>query len=79
MKLIPYDMEELKTKREYANLRAILSEFEASELNCVEVVDYPHTCANVCASCLHEATKRHKMFNIGVVRRRNQVFLIKKR
>lgn len=59
------------------NLR-LLEEFMATNATCVEYVGYPHKNAEVCQGSVYQSTKLYGFHNIGVLRRGDHVYLIRK-
>ena len=78
MNFIPCDKNAIAIVR---NVRsdnfALLSNFADSGLECAKVEGYPHKSAEGCASALRAAIKNYRMFTIRVVKRGDEVYLIR--
>ena len=79
MTLLPYDVEKIenfKAYRKTSNYK-ILEEFTNSGLKCAVIEDYPHKTANICANSLRVSIARFGMLGIGVIKRKDKVYLIR--
>ena len=56
----------------------LLEEFMAMNATCVEYVGYPQKNAEVCRSSIHQSIKLYGFHNIGILRRGDHVYLIRK-
>lgn len=79
MKLIPYSIDKLNTKRSYTTSEIFdtLTEFLESGLECVKVEGWKQCSPSSCSSSFSVAIKRYRMNNIRCVVRDKQVFLVK--
>ena len=79
MKLIPYDKEKLIRDGWYKTTKnvAIIEEFIASGLDCVELTEHGHKKATYCQWCLYNTMKRFKINTVKVITRKGRVFLIR--
>lgn len=59
------------------NLR-LLEEFAEMDVTCVEYVGYAHKSAEVCRSSIYQSIKLYGFHNIGVLRRGDHIYLIRK-
>lgn len=78
MKLVPIETQKIPSvvpKRKGSNYNTLV-EFQESEADCVELMEYPHKNAESAACCLSQSIKRYR-FNIKVIKRGERVFLIK--
>jgi hypothetical protein len=79
MKLVPVSIEELgEVKRPYSNLYAILMEFENSGHDCMKVENYTQKRSAICANSLRSAVKRYGLNSISIVKRGDNIYLLKK-
>ena len=79
MKLTAYDKKKLGDIGGYYNKTKtfeILDEFARSEMTCAKLEDWPHKSAMSCQASLSNSAK-HYGFNIRVITRRGEVFLLK--
>lgn len=78
MTLVPYNKKELGelTFERTSNLK-ILEEFIRSDLDCARVDGYTHHNAGSCASSLRASIKRFGMHGIMVIKRKDDIFLVK--
>ena len=78
MTLVPYNKKELGrlTYERTSNLK-ILEEFVRSDLDCARVDGYVHHSAASCASALRASIKRFGMHGVMVIKRKEEVFLVK--
>lgn len=79
MKLVPYDIKKLEVKgyKKCSNQK-VIDEFLNSEAECVEVVDYPHKNAWVCASTMRASVNRmHLSDSVRVIMNNGRVFMVK--
>lgn len=67
-----------KAVRPKTNNFRLLEEFMAMDATCVEYVGYAHKNAETCQSSIHQSTKLYGFHNIGVLRRGDHVYLIRK-
>lgn len=78
MVLIPADKNELeRVKRPYGNNYEVLMKFRDSDLECVKLLGWTHKHAKSCAWSMTESARRFKMFNIRVIMRGGEVYLLK--
>lgn len=81
MRLTPYEKEKLgelmKESRGKSDIFAILNEFANSDLNCVKIEDWTQKTATGCYTSFHRSITRYRMTGIRVVKRGNEVFLVK--
>lgn len=80
MKLIPCDEKAIATVK---NVRSdnfkLLMDFAERGIECAKVEGYPHKNADSCAVALRIAIKKYRLFTIGVVVRKEDVYLIRKK
>ena len=67
-----------KAMRSKTNTLQLLEEFMAMDATCVEYVGYAHKSAESCRSSIHQSIRRYGFHNIGVLRRGDHVYLIRK-
>lgn len=77
MKLVPYKIEKIKTKRPYGNNQAIIEEFIKMDVSCVRVENFTQSNANGCCAALNNSAKRMGKHNVRAVSRRGEVFMIR--
>ena len=79
MRLVAYDVNKVERPAMYkrTKLLAVLEEFMKSDDVCVEIKDFNHRDAYVCASCFRRAIVRYNFGGVAAIARRNQAFLIK--
>ena len=81
MRLVPYEKEKLgELKRGghgKSDIFTILNEFANSDLNCVKIEEWTQKTANGCYTSIHRSISRYKMTGIKVVKRKDEVFLVK--
>lgn len=77
MKLVPCNEDDLKIVKSKTDIYKTLSEFIHSDCDIMEIKDFTHKSAVVCAGCISQSVKRYR-FNIQVVKRGERVFLVRK-
>ena len=79
MTLTPYDVEKIENFRGFKKTSnyKILEEFINSGMKCAVIDDYPHKNANCCVSCLRASVTRFGMLNIGIIKRKDKVYLVR--
>lgn len=80
MKLVAYDKNKLGTIQGYKPTRnyLLLEEFIESDMECAKIDDDHHSSAASLAASFNNSIKRYKKFNVKVVIRKGEVFLVKK-
>ena len=80
MRQIDCDLEVMCNTRSFKQTKnyAFLSDFIRSGKDCVEVVDYDHAEAWICAQSLRESIKRFKMADLDCKTLNKRVYLYKK-
>lgn len=77
MKLTQYDAKKLNDRQyKRTKLFDILEEFAESDMECAKVEGWPHKSATSCQASLTKSIKNFG-FNIKVVTRNKEVFLVK--
>lgn len=78
MTLVPYSKKELGEigYEKTSNLK-ILEEFIRSDLDCARVDGYTQRSASICVNSLRASIKRFGMHRIMVIKRKDNVFLVK--
>lgn len=79
MKLVPVERESVLAMRKNADIYGLLMEFINSNYDCVEVCGYTHKSATICMNSLYTGIKRYNLNGVSVSRRKDRVFLIRKR
>lgn len=79
MRLVPYDVNQLKPRMKRTKCLEVLEEFEKSGLTCAEIEDFTQKSAKTCAVSFCNAIKRFRMNNISVRTSKGRVFLIRER
>lgn len=78
MKLVPYNVEELKPKfYKKSDNYIFLMEFINSDLDCARVDNYTHKNAKSCSWSLQNTIRRYGLNGIQCIQRKGEVFLIK--
>lgn len=81
MRLIPYEKEQLGELRKggynKSDIFTTLNEFANSDLNCVKIEGWTQKNAVGCYTSFHRSISRYKMTGIRVVKRGDEVFLVK--
>ena len=67
-----------KPIRPKTNNLQLLEGFMAMDVTCVEYVGYTHKSAETCQSSIHQSIKLYGFHDIGVLRRGDHVYLIRK-
>ena len=67
-----------KALRPKTNNLQLLEGFMAMDVTCVEYVGYTHKNAEVCRSSIYQSIKLYGFRNIGVLRRGDHIYLIRK-
>ena len=79
MNFIPCDKRAIAVVK---NIRSdnftLLTSFADSGHECAKVEGFPHKSAQGCASALRSAIRKYRMLTIGVVVRKDDVYLIRK-
>ena len=78
MTLVPYNKNDLTIPiyKRSSNLK-ILEEFANSDLDCARVDGYTQSKPQYCVNSLSNSIKQFGMYGIKVIRRKDDVFLIK--
>lgn len=79
MKLVPVDAKTISKGYKHCGNQAILEEFDASGLDFVEVIDWPHKSSNICAAALRKSAERFRMNNIRIVNSGGHVYLVREK
>ena len=79
MTLTPYDVEKIENFRGFKKTSnyKILEEFINSGMKCAVIDDYPHKNAACCVNCLRTSINRFGMLNIGIIKRKDKVYLVR--
>lgn len=75
MILVPCKIENVK--RPKTRLQAMLTDFMNGDAACVKVENYPHKNATVCREVLYTAAQRRYKGQIQVVKRGDDIYLVK--
>ena len=76
MKLIPCELEKLRTrKKTRMSTLALLKEFSESPHKCVELTDYHHVNAKSCYNSIARSIKHYRMEHIRVITSKGKVYL----
>lgn len=67
-----------KAMRPKTNNFRLLEEFMAMNTLCVEYVGYTQKNAETCRSSIHQSIKLYGFHNIGILRRGDHIYLIRK-
>ena len=81
MRLVPYDKKKLGNLRARgckSNIFSILEEFANSDLDCVKIEGWTQKNAIGCQTSFIRSIKHYNMTNIRVVKRGEEVYLVKK-
>lgn len=56
----------------------LLEEFMAMDVSCVEYIGYPQKSSAICQASILQSAKLYGFYSIGVIRRGDHVYLIRK-
>lgn len=77
MTFIPYEIDKLKINVKRIKLFKMLIDFQESDAECVEIVNYKHKNAKSCTESIRNAIKRYRLYTIQVHKQKERVFLYK--
>lgn len=79
MRLTPYKKEKLHNINGFkkTEVHSIIDEFCESDLDCVKIEGWTHSCASSCMSSFSRAIIRYKKSGVRCLMRNGEVFLIK--
>lgn len=77
MKMVPYDIDEIKWFYTPGRNQKLIQEFINSDMKCVKIEDYPHINAKSFQSSLIGCLKRMRVKTVKVMIRGDEVFLYK--
>lgn len=75
MILVPCKLEDVK--RSNAKLKEMFTDFINGDADCVKVENYPHKNATVAREVLYNSAKRHYKDQIRVIKRGDDIYLVK--
>lgn len=79
MNFVPYDVKKIDKSAFYKRTEnlELLEAFVNSDLDCVQVKNFVHKKASICAASLRNTANRYRIKTIRVVCSKGEVFLVK--